>query len=76
MMERVHYWTARMVKAGPLVGVKTFYGPPWVDGEELDRAPRWQCLIGNEVTARAILMGDQVPVEVDGAFIRNVEPTT
>ena len=75
-MERVHYWTARYVKGGPLIGVKTFWGQPYIDGCFLDRSPRWQALIRNETTARMILMGDQAPVEVDGAFIRNVEPTT
>lgn len=72
----VKFFTARMVKGGPLVGVATFFAPPLVDGEWLDRSPRFQCLIRNETTARVILMGNQVPVEVDGAFIRNVEPTT
>ena len=76
MMERIHYWTARYIRGGPLIGVKTFWGQPYVDGEFVDRSPRWQCLLGNEATARAILLGDNVPVEIDGAFIRNVTPTT
>ena len=76
MTDRIYYWTARYVKGGPLIGVKTFFGPPYVDGEFLDRSHRWQALLRTETTARVILMGDQVPVEVDGAFIRNIEPTT
>lgn len=75
-MERVHYWTALYVKGGPLIGVKTFLAPPYVDGEFLDRSPRWQALIRTETTARVILMGEPCPIEVDGAYIRNIEPTT
>lgn len=76
MMERVHYWTARYVKNGPLIGVKTFFGPPYVDGEFVDRSPRWQALLRTETTARAIFMGEPCPIEIDGAYIRNIEATT
>lgn len=75
-MERVHYWSAKYVKNGPLIGVKTFWAPPYVDGEFLDRSPRWQALLRNETTARAIFMGEPCPIEIDGAYIRNIEPTT
>lgn len=53
--------------------VMTWFGQPVVDGEVLDRSPRWQALVRGETTARAILMGDQVPIEVDGIFLRNIE---
>lgn len=75
-MERVHYWSARYVKDAPLIGVKTFLAPPYIDGEFLDRSPRWQALIHTETTARVILMGEPCPIEVEGAYIRNIEPTT
>lgn len=68
-----HYWQARMVTAGPFVGVMTFFDGPMVDGEILDRAPRWQALVGTETTARRILMGNELPIEVDGVGLRNVE---
>lgn len=72
-MNQVRYWRARLVKDGPFIGVKTFFSGPVIDGEELDRAPRWQALVGHETTARAILMGDYIPIEVDGANLRNLE---
>ncbi len=75
-VERIHFWTAKFVKNGPLIGVKTFFGPPYVDGEFLDRGSRWQALLGAEVTARAILMGEPCPIEVDGCYLRNISPTT
>ena len=76
MMERVHYWQAKYVKNGPMIGVKTFWGPPLVDGEFLDRSPRWQALLRNETTARVIYMGEPCPIEIEGVGIRNIEPTT
>jgi hypothetical protein len=68
------FYRARLVTGGPDVGVATWFGPPWVDGEEVDRSPRWQALVGIETTARAILMGDELPIEVDGIGLRNIEP--
>lgn len=68
-----HYYRARLVSKGPYVGVTTFFGPPVVDGDELDRSPRWQCVVGTETTGRAILMGDALPIEVDGVTLRNLE---
>lgn len=73
-MTKRHYFRARMAKDGVFVPVMTFFGPPYVDGQELDRAPRWQALVNAEPTARAILMGDQLPIEVDGVTLRNLEP--
>jgi hypothetical protein len=67
------FFRARLVRNGPAVPVKVFHAGPWVDGVELDRSPRWQALIGTETTARAILMGDDVPIEVDGVTLRNLE---
>lgn len=67
------FWRCRLVKAGPYVGVMTWHGPPLVDGEELDRSARHQALVGTETTGRAILMGDHLPIEVDGIGLRNIE---
>lgn len=75
-MTEWYYWTGKLVRNGPLVGLKTFHGQPYIDGEFVDRSPRWQALVHTETTARMILLGDQIPVEVDGVAIRNVEPTT
>jgi len=70
------FFRARIAKAGPFVGVRVFFGPPLVDGEQLDRSPRLQAVVGPETTARAVLMlaNDGVPAEVDGITLRNVEP--
>lgn len=68
-----YFWRARLVAKGPYVGCVTWRGAPIVDGEELDRSHRWQCLVRAEATSRAVLMGDSVPIEVDGVFLRNVE---
>lgn len=72
------YWRCRFVKGGVFVGVKTWFGPPLVDGEELDRSPRWQCLVRNETTARAVLFGDETPIEIEGKdmTLRNLERIT
>lgn len=75
-MNKAHYWTAKLVKDGPDIGVMTFFDGPLVDGEILDRSPRWQAKIRTETTGRVILMGDQIPIEVEGAFLRNIKPTT
>lgn len=72
-MTRRYYFRARLVGKGPFIGVATWFGPPWVDGEEVDRSPRWQALVHIETTARAILMGDFIPIEVDGIGLRNLE---
>lgn len=71
-----HWYKARLVKGGPYVAVKAWHGAPVVDDEEQDRSHRWQCLVGNEKTGRAILMGDATPVEVDGILLRNLEAIT
>lgn len=68
-----HYWRARLVKDGPFVGVMSWFGLPIIDGEELDRHCRWQCLVRNETTSRMILLGDEVPIDVDGITLRNLE---
>lgn len=75
MTER-HYWKARLVKGGPFIGVATWHGAPVIGGDELDRHHRWQALVRNETTSRAILMGDEIPVEVDGVMLRNIEKIT
>ncbi len=72
MTERF-YWRGRLVKAGPWVGVMSWFGPPMIDGEEIDRSHRWQCLVRTETTSRAILFGDACPIEVEDLTIRNIE---
>lgn len=67
------YYHGRLVKGAPLVGVAVWFGQPLIDGEWLDRSPRWNCLIRNETTSRAILMGDHVPIEIDGITLRNLQ---
>ena len=67
------FFRARLVKMGPYIGVMTFLAPPLIDGEWLDRSPRFQALVRNETTARAILMGDLLPIEVDQIHLRNIE---
>jgi hypothetical protein len=59
-----------------LVPVRVWFGPPLVDGEELDRSPRWQCLVRGETTARAVLYGDDTPVQVEGLFLFGLERIT
>lgn len=75
-MEKRHYWTAQLAKGAVDVGVMTFFDGPLVDGEILDRSPRWQALVRTEKTGRAITQGDHVPVEVEGVFLRRIRPTT
>lgn len=66
-----------MAKMAPFVGVAVWEGPPWVEGEELDRSPRLQALVRTETTARAvIMMGVDTPVEIEGIWLRNFEKTT
>lgn len=71
-----HYWKGRLVPKGPYVPLKTWHGAPVVDGEELDRSPRWNCQVRLETTSRAILYGDDTPIDVDGLTIRNLERIT
>lgn len=70
------FFTAQLAKGAVDIGVVTFFSGPMIDGEILDRSPRWQALVRTETTGRAILMGDHVPVEVDGVFLRRIRPTT
>lgn len=48
MIEPVAAWppiagtyATRLVRGGPRVAVRIWFGPPIIDGEEQDRAPRW-----------------------------------
>lgn len=68
------YWRARKVKNGPFIPVRSWHGAPIIDGEEHDRHHRWQCMVRLETTSRAILLGDNMPIEVEGVFLRNIEP--
>lgn len=70
------WYRARLIKGGPFVPVKVWCGGPLVDGEELDRSWRWQCVVRLETTARAILQGDWLPVEVEDALLLNIETIT
>ncbi len=70
------YWTAQLVKGGVDVGVATFFDGPYIEGEVLDRSPRWQALVRDETTARAILEGDHMPIEIEGMGLRRIRPTT
>lgn len=72
-----HFWQAKLITGGPYIGVRTFFAGPLVDGEYLDRSPRWQAQVRLETSGRAILMGDHCPIEVEGKnMLRNVEPIT
>jgi len=73
MVDKRYYWRAKLGKDRPFIPVMTFFAGPWVDGEEQDRSPRWQALVRLETSGRAILMGDEVPIEVDGVSLRNIE---
>lgn len=67
-------YRARLVRDGVFVAVRVWFGPPLVDGEELDRSPRWQAQIDGAPTARAVLMmGETLPVDVDGVTLRGIE---
>ena len=70
MSER-HYWQARLTKGGPFIALVTYHGAPLVDGEELDRHHRWCALVRNETSTRAILMGDEIPIDVDGIMVKS-----
>lgn len=72
MSERF-YWRARLKSGAPYIALCTWWGQPIMDGEELDRHMRWQCLVSNETTSRMVLMGDSVPIDVDGISLRNIE---
>ena len=77
-MNAPRFYRARIARRGPFIGVKVFFGPPLVGGEEIDRSPRWQTIVNGETTGRAVLQtgNDDVPVEVDGITLRNVEAIT
>ena len=35
------FYKTRLIRGGPLVPVRLWFGAPVIDGEEQDRAPRW-----------------------------------
>lgn len=35
------FYRTTLVRGGPFVAVRIWWGPPVVDGDELDRSPRW-----------------------------------
>lgn len=69
----VHYWRARFGRGTPDIGVRTFYGPPLLEGEYLDRGWRWQAVVRNETSGRVIESGEPCPIEVEGVSLRNLE---
>jgi hypothetical protein len=71
-----HFWRAKLVKNGPWVGVMTWTGAPYIEGEEQDRSHRPQALVRTETTARALLYGDPCPIEIEGMMLRNIERIT
>ncbi len=74
-MTTIHY-RCRLTKGGPFIGVAVIFAGPMVDGEEQDRSPRYQVLVGNERDGRMVLQGGAVPVEVDGITLRGLERIT
>lgn len=71
--EGAWFWRAKLVEKGPYVGVMTWHGPPYINGEEIDRSPRYQALISNETSGRIVLFGDMTPVDVHKVMLRNLE---
>lgn len=69
----VHYWRARFGRETPNIGVRTFFGPPLMDGEYLDRAWRWQAVVRLETSGRVIEFGEPCPIQVEGVNLRNIE---
>ena len=39
------FYAMRLVRGGPRVAVRIWFGSPVIDGEEQDRAPGWRCEI-------------------------------
>lgn len=76
MAQRDSYYSARLTRGGPLVGVHVWFGPPLIDGEEMDRSPRWQALIDTETTGRPVhqFADDGAPLDVDGVTLREPAP--
>ena len=72
------FYSARLARGAVKVGVSVFFGPPLVDGDELDRSPRWQARIGDAATALALnhFADDGRPVDVDGATLRDCAAIT
>lgn len=66
------YYQMRLTKGGVFVPVFIWYGAPIIDGEELDRSPRW-CVEIDSKTCRADfddageLIG-RVPIEIERAW--------
>lgn len=53
--------------------IMSYFGPPIIDGEEQDRSHSWQAIVRTETSSRAILFGDNCPIEVDDINLRNIE---
>lgn len=61
-----------LVREGPLVPVRVWFGLPVIDGEEQDRSPRWCAEIDGK-TDRVVKDKDtgaacRVPIEIDRAW--------
>lgn len=66
------HYSARLVKNGPIVGVRLFFGPPIIDGEVQDRSPRLNVVVDTELTSRFVwqLAAGGEPVDVEGCTLR------
>lgn len=53
------FYAMRLVRGGPLVPVKIWFGLPIIDGEQQDRSPRWCVEIDGKTTYRDEL----IPIE-------------
>lgn len=70
----LRFWKGTMVKGAVPVPAVSFFGPPVIDGEIMDRHYRHQILVRIETTAREILFGDLTPIEIDGlGFLGQLE---
>lgn len=49
-------YAMRLTKGGVRVPVRIWFGAPVMDGEELDRSPRWNCEIDGRTTERGELL--------------------
>lgn len=52
------WYAMRLVKGGPMVSVRIWFGLPIIDGEEQDRSPRWCVEIDGKTTWR----GELIPI--------------
>lgn len=68
------FYRMRLVRGGPVVAVRIWFGAPVIDGEEQDRAPQW-CVEIDGKSDRWEIDDDtgyrcRVPLDVDMAWPR------